>query len=255
MAEVHDVARADGLVATVGSPHDEMASPRSAPARRLRTCSSASSTRTRRPRVAERSVASASTRSGASRRASSSRSQIASRSPRVTARSLHRLHAVAVNAMLGREVVPLHVQSHADDERVPSCFREEARELAVVDHHVVRPLHTRVDPARLGDGRDRGQARGQRHEVPTLASAVRGAAAPRRAATRPGVRPNCGPSRPRPAVCASATATRPSAAPRVASSTRSRLVESMTSYQRTGPKRVPATARVGPDSGSRRHES
>ncbi len=46
------------------------------------------------------------------------------------------------------------------------------------------------------------------------------------------------PSRPRPAVCSSATATRPSGAPRSASSKSTRFVESTRSNHCTGPKRV-----------------
>ena len=58
----------------------------------------------------------------------------------------------------------MHVAAHADHDGAGILLGQDPGELAVVDHHVVRPLETGFDAAELADRRDAGEARGHRHQ-------------------------------------------------------------------------------------------
>ena len=146
-----------------------------------------------RPRVSARSAA----RSGAALPATpSTRAERAGRDGRIRRQLVARL---------------VHVQADAEDDRAVPRLGEDAGDLAPVDHHVVRPLDLAREPERLLD-RERGRDAADEGELGRRALRGRPEQRPRQRIPAPGRRrPTSGPSRPRPAVCSSQTATAPSA--------------------------------------------
>ena len=163
--------------------------------------SCASSTRTCRPSVAERRGRGR--RPPRRARRASGRARATTRPAATATRpngSPWSSHAVAMSASSAGNASALGVEAHADDHRARAVgLGEDARELAVVDHEVVRPLHARPsNPADRAHRLGRGDGRGQRHQVHALGRQLRAAAAPTPGARRPAPRSTCGRAGPGP---------------------------------------------------------
>src|SRR5262249_91312 len=126
---------------------------------------------------------------------------------------------------LGWELVPVDVHAGADDDGVAVAFGEDPRQLAVADDEVVGPLQAGREPRDPRHGlpppRAAPAAGPPPHAIDTAGARPgprAGRSSPAARSDAPGGATHPRPRRPRPAVWKSATATRPSGAPRRASS-------------------------------------